>query len=722
MPPILEAPNPVVGETSATTVTKSQGGEAAPWRAIALIVGFSLIVILLTWAAVIEQARFERAEAVASAVRQTSNRVMAFEQYVTRTLETADAATLHLAEKHATFGGTPDKPSWIRDPVVNNATFGAVSIVDENGYIVATTASPQPRLMNASKRNAFRVHVTRDTGQLYVGRAREVRTLGRAMISLSRRINKPDGSFGGVVAIQMEPSQFTRFYERSDVKHTDMMSVVGLDGFTRAMRTGDRVSYDENLDGMLSMEMQRRHPDGHYVGPCALDGVVRYFSHRRLEHYPLFVTVGVARDEVLAPIEARRFKYNMGALLLTIGTLAFAAVLITGLRRRQRSALAIARANARLHEAQRVARLGDWDYDLQTGVIRWSDNLYSMYERDPSLGSPTYEEAVAHWTDAGRRTIARAVDAAVQTGMTQEFEVRAHLPSGSSFYVKSVAIPTRDASGKVVRLYGVDQDVSAAKLLESLQAKVAHLSRIDAMNTMAATLAHELNQPLAAATNYLAGSRRLVERAASGENKLLREGILGADQQVGMAAQIIRRIRDMVANRGTISEAVMLPQIVDDAVSLVAISTRYPRVVLTKALDPRALLVMADRVQVQQVLINLVRNACDATAHADQPQVVISSELESDEFARISVVDNGHGIAEAVRDIFSPFASSKSSGLGLGLSISRTIIEAHRGRIWVERSSNAGTMICFTLPLARAPRIVREDGAATLAEIRQGVT
>ena len=118
-------------------MTESEGSEAAPWRAIALIVGFSLAVILLTWTAVIEQARFERAEAVTSAMRQTNNRVIAFEQYVTRTLEAADAATHHLAEKRSSIAGTPDKPTLIADPVVNNGMFGAVSITDENGYIIA---------------------------------------------------------------------------------------------------------------------------------------------------------------------------------------------------------------------------------------------------------------------------------------------------------------------------------------------------------------------------------------------------------------------------------------------------------------------------------------------------------------------------------------------------------------------------------------------------------
>src|SRR3546814_7269839 len=130
------------------------------------------------------------------------------------------------------------------------------------------------------------------------------------------------------------------------------------------------------------------------------------------------------------------------------------------------------------------------------------------------------------------------------------YELRAILPSGRVSYRKIVAVPTRNAEGSVMRLHGTDQDVTAAKLLEMLQAEVAHLSRIDAMNTMASTLAHELNQPLTAAKNYLVGSRRLVEDIEAEEAEVVSAAMQGAERQILLAANIIRRIREMVADQG----------------------------------------------------------------------------------------------------------------------------------------------------------------------------
>lgn len=688
------------GAAGAYSVRDKRVGEGAPWRATILIVAFSLIVIVLTWAAVFDQARFERDEAIAAAIRENTNRVIAFEQYVTRTLDAANAATLHLSDKHASIGGTAANPRWIDDPVVNNAMFGAVTVTNERGDVVATTVSPPPIHMNAAGREAFRVHVPRDTGRLFIGTPREVRTLGRALISLSRRINNPDGSFAGIVAIQMDPGQFTDFYKSAEVRPTDLMSVIGLDGITRARRTGSRSSYGEDLNGMLVMEMQMRDPNVKYVGPGGLDGIVRYFSHRRLAEYPLFVTVGVGRDEVLAPLQARREKYYLGAALLTLGTIAFAGVLIAGLRRRQKNAREIAVANERLHEAQRVGQIGDWEYDIKSGVIKWSSPLYAMYERDPELGPPRYDEVLAYFDAPGRVVVDRAVKLAIETGERQEYEFCMILPDGRVSHRQSVAVPTRDAQGQVIRLHGTDQDITARKLLAALQAEVAHLSRIDAMNTMAATLAHELNQPLTAATNYLAGSKRLANRVEAEESDLIRHGLQGAEQQISLAANIIRRIRDMVANRSSSSEHTPLADVIDDALSLVATANNYSHIALRRDVGPDAGFVAADRVQVQQVLINLVRNACDAMAGIAHPAVTITSERSDPDTVRICVTDNGSGIPDSVGDLFYPFATSKESGLGLGLSICRTIVEAHGGRIWVERSGDCGTTICFTLPMS----------------------
>ncbi|MFC7499513.1 ATP-binding protein [Enterovirga sp. GCM10030262] len=675
--------------------------QASLRRTVMLIVAFGLVLIALTWTAVVEQARFERRATIAAATRHTTNRAIAFEQYVTRTLEAANVAMLHLSDKHASIGGTAADPRWIDDPVVDNALFGVVSIANEKGDVVATTASPPPVNMNAAGREGFRVHVARDSGRMFIGTPREVRTVGRVLMGLSRRINNPDGSFGGVVSIQMDPGKFTDFYAQADVRPTDVMSVIGLDGITRARRTGSRSSYGEDLRGMEVMEIQARQPNGTYVGPGGLDGIVRFFSHRRLPGYPLFVTVGVGHDAVLAPLRARQDRYFVGAALLSLATISFAWLLIAGLYRRQRAGIEIAEANQRLREAHRIARIGDWDYDLRTGAVNWSPELYAMYERDPALGPPTKDEVFAYFDEQSRPVAERAVELAIETGEPQEFEMRIILPSGRASYRKTVAVPTRDLSGKVVRLHGTDQDISAAKLLEMLQAEVAHLSRIDAMNTMASTLAHELNQPLTAAKNYLVGSRRMVGGLGSEEARIVADAMQGAERQILLAADIIRRIRDMVANRGSAYECASLPDVVTDALALIAVANEYPQIRLTQRLSPDAEFVTGDRVQIQQVMINLVRNACDAASESANPAVTISSERCSGDHVKVSVTDNGPGIPASLGDLFSPFSTSKKTGLGLGLSISRTIVEAHGGRIWVESNSDAGTTMSFTIPTER---------------------
>lgn len=672
-------------------------------RTVVLIVAFSLLLVGLTWTAVVEQARFERNEALASAIRQNANRAIAFEQYVTRTLEAAKVATLHLSDKHASIGGTAANPRWIDDPVVNNALFDVVSIANEKGDIVATTFKPPPVNMNSADRIAFYIHKPADSGRLFIGQPKKVFTVGgKVLMGLSRRINESDGSFGGVVAIQMDPDRFTDFYREAAVRSTDVLSVIGLDGITRARRTGARASSGEDLRGMQVMKFQAQHPNGTYLGPGGLDGIVRYFSHRRLPDYPLFVTVGVERDAILAPLIARRNTYYLVAGLVTVATIIFAWLLISGLYRRQKAGLEIASANTRLHEAQRIAQIGDWEYDIGKDAVRWSPELYMMFERDPDLGPPSRAEISEYFDEPSRAVLDRAVAQVIQAAEPQEYDLRAILPSGRVSYRKVVAVPTQNAEGRVVRLHGTDQDVTAAKLLEMLQAEVAHLSRIDAMNTMASTLAHELNQPLTAAKNYLVGSRRLVEDIDAEEAEVVSAAMQGAERQILLAANIIRRIREMVADQGCAYEETSLSEIVNDALSLIAVANEYPNLTLVQEIGPAADMVVGDKVQIQQVVINLVRNACDAAAAVDSPKVVISSERAGGAQVRICVTDNGPGISESLDDLFSPFTTSKKSGLGLGLSLSRTIVEAHGGRIWVDRNDGEGTTMCFTLPAADA--------------------
>jgi two-component system, LuxR family, sensor kinase FixL len=666
--------------------------------AVSLIAVFSLVLIAVTWWAVFAQARFERSEAIAAAVRQNANRAIALEEFVARTLQTTDSAMLHIAGQFHHVDGTAARPQLLTDDIVRNRLFTAVSVANAKGDIIATSFDPPPSNVNVAKAETFAVHVQRDTGKLYFGRPRYSERLGEAVVAVSRRINNPDGSFAGVVNIQMPHERFTDFHTHADVKPTDLIGVVGLDGIVRARRTGTDSSYGQDLSQATATRMQRQGQDGTYEGGATLDGIHRFIAHRRVDGQPIFVTSGVGRNEVLTPLRNRHRAYFAGAALLTVGIFAFAALLIATLHRRQKAASELAEANERLHEAQRIGQIGDWVYDIENGFTHWSDQLFAMNRRDPARGPPTYAEMVSYLDEPSRRVMERAIGLAIRSGEKQEYEMTVRFPNGDVSHRQTVAVPTRDNSGRVVRLHGTDQDISARKLLETLQAEIAHLSRTEAMNTMAATLAHEINQPLAAASNYLVGVRRLLGKP--GREEHVEEGVDAAAQQIRLAGDIIRRIRDMVSNKETWHESAAVSDIVEDSVSLIAMANRYPDIDLQVDIHTSAAVITGDRVQIQQVLINLVRNACDAVSEVDQPQVVICADRVGHDI-RVCVSDNGPGIPDSC-DLFAPFSTSKESGLGLGLLISRTIVEAHGGRIWAEPREEGGTSLCFTIPLLPA--------------------
>ena len=682
----------------------------------ALVWGFCLLLIAGIWWVVIAQIGFERQQAISEGVRQNVNRTIAFEQFVRRTLEGADMATRYVAERYARgsaggeFSGTPANPAHLRGGIARSGTYLGVSVLNRRGDIVATSVPASfGRLPNVADHPAFRVHVERDTGRMFVSPPQVSRILGRPVIWLSRRLNNPDGSFAGVVAVNISPNQFTSFSRDAEVSQMDVMSVIGFDGVTRARRTGPTASAGEDLRGTRVMREQMASPNGTYLGPSALDGVVRYFSHRRLQDYPLFVTYGVLESELLAPSRHRARIFVAGASLVSLVILAFAALLTFYLNRRDRREAELAWANARLQEAQRIGQIGDWDYDLRTGAVYWSPQLCAQYERRPEDGSPGFEEFLSYLDDDGRAAVRRAHAEATRTGESQEIEYEVRMPSGAESRHQGVVIPSVDATGNVVRLHGTDQNISARKLLDRLQTHVAHLSRVEAMNAMAATLAHELNQPLTAASNYLVGSRR---RLRAGTIDEVERGMIAAEHQVHLAADIIRRVREMVANQPKSVASVSLSRIVDDAVALISVGSLFPRLALRRELAADARSVRADRIQIQQVMVNLIRNACDATEARPAPEVLISSRRDEAGMVVVSVTDNGPGFSQAEGERFSPFASTKNAGLGLGLSISRTIIEAHGGRIWIEGEAGEGARVSFAL---RAPRRQADLDAAHTA-------
>jgi two-component system sensor kinase FixL len=235
--------------------------------------------------------------------------------------------------------------------------------------------------------------------------------------------------------------------------------------------------------------------------------------------------------------------------------------------------------------------------------------------------------------------------------------------------------------------------------LQELQSELVHVSRLTAMGEMASTLAHELNQPLSAIANYMKGSRRLLEGGTDERSGLLRDAMDKAAEQALRAGQIIRRLRDFVARGETERQVESVSKLVEEASALALVGAKELSIRARFEFDRRSEHVLADKVQVQQVLLNLIRNAIDAMSESDRRELVVSVTPAADGMVEIRVTDTGSGISpDVAAQLFQPFFTTKSHGMGVGLSICKTIVESHGGRIGTRPNPSGGSIFHFTLP------------------------
>jgi len=236
------------------------------------------------------------------------------------------------------------------------------------------------------------------------------------------------------------------------------------------------------------------------------------------------------------------------------------------------------------------------------------------------------------------------------------------------------------------------------QLLHQVQSELLHMSRLSTMGQMASTLAHELNQPLAAITNYLQGSRLLLEGDSDERSVRLRQVLDKAKDQALRAGQIIRRLRDFVARGETEWRIEGIKRLIEEVSALALVAAKERSVRLVFELDPSVDLVLVDKVQVQQVLLNLLRNAVEAMETSERRELVVSTKPAADNMIEVTVTDTGPGIDPRVApQLFEPFVTTKRQGMGIGLSISRTIIESLGGQITMEPNPGGGSIFRFTL-------------------------
>lgn len=668
-------------------------------RQTIVIVGVALSIVAIVWVFIIGQVRYEQRETANAAVQTNMQRVIAFEQYVVRTLEETDLAIAFVTYR---YGDSLQSANQSRSPIkpIDAVDFRMpqlreINVFNRRGNLVATSAKPVPEPINLFYTNIFQWHLSQTSTLLRVNAPARSRFNNEWLLMLTRRINLPNGSFGGIVSVGIRPNELTNFLQDAALDDTDLVSVIGLDGITRARREGNSLTFGENLQGKLVMRMQQKSPNINYVGPSSIDGITRYFSHRRLPQYGIFVTSGVAKNIVLAPVRARARTYFIGGLIVSVTAIFAVWLLLTITYRQIAYEETMLSANERLLEAQSLARLGDWSFDVKTKEISWSADLCSMYERSNDDSVITLNKLPKIVGQLGLQKFQAALAQCKSSGGRHEFELAVRLPSGDVRHRRIVAVPRYDAAQQLIEIHGTDQDITPRKQLESLQRQVGQLSKLDALKAIAATLAHELNQPLSAAANYLSGSVRLLSARNDQKNDAIIDALVGVREQIYNAGEIVRRVRNMIDGGLSVSVPSSLSKAIGNAVSMFEGTSSRCQVIIEPDPETENVLVSVDPIQFQQILVNLLRNAdeaCDAN-----PTITVSAKRRQKPLINIYVRDNGSGITCDEADLFSSFVSSKEDGLGLGLAICRTLVESMGGRIWIEQTGPQGTTIGFSV-------------------------
>lgn len=636
------------------------------------------------------------------------------------------------AELHAALQRMAEKRPWLL----------TLYAIDADGRpLVSANVFPVPRNADLQDRDFFQALRNQATPNLYVSKIHVGRFDGQLFFSIAeRRGQAADGGakstpgqgtaapFHGVVLASLRPNELAAGLRRVSGQAEDTVALVRTDGELLARSTGfERPPPPLSADSPMLPVMTEGLERAVVHGRSTVDGVERVAAFRRVEGWPVYASAARARTGIIAQWRetvAVQLGFGVPAilgLLLLVGFTYRRSREVAEVREalhveatRRAAAEALRESEERLRLAQEAGGVGTWDWDAVRGVATCSEAYCRLYGLDPKgPGHQSVEEWLAqvHPDDRDR---AQRIRAATMASGQLENEYRIVRPDGSVRWVVDRGLPIYDTDGRLVRLLGANVDITesreAQERLRELLAQVLHASRLSAMGQMAAALAHELNQPLGAAANFVnAACMSLRGGSPDGAARALVRLEKAAEQTL-RAGAILRRLRDFVTRGETDKRVVKARRLVEDAVALALVGKKDPELRMRFDWDPIDPSILADSVQIQQVIFNLVRNALEAMDGQFNREIVVATNTIRDAEVEVSVADTGPGLPPDPEVLFRPFASSKPAGLGIGLSICRTIVEAHGGHLRAESRPGGGAVFRFTVPVAPAREVIDAEG------------
>jgi len=446
--------------------------------------------------------------------------------------------------------------------------------------------------------------------------------------------------------------------------------------------------------------LARMHPEDRAKVAEAKDRAIREKSDYEVDH------------RILLPDGTIKYTQNVGhPVLNATGDVVQFVCTMRDVTEYKRAEEKLRQSEAYLAEAQKLTHTGSWVWDVaKRRALHISEEWYCIYGFDPDQGMLTWEQREERIHPDDRVRQRQVMVRAISEKSDYDIEYRVLFPDGSVRHLHSVGHPVLDASGNLVQFVGSSTDITerrqAEEALRQARADLAHISRITTMGELTASLAHEVNQPIAAAVTdantclrWLAREQPDLEEARAAASRVVKDATHAAD--------IIRRIRLLFKKGSSQRELVDINEVVREMVVLLrSEATPYSVSIQTELAElPQ---IMADRVQLQQVLMNLMINAVDAMKNVDEPrELIIRSQQAEDGQVMVSTSDTGVGVPPQLADqIFNAFFTTKPHGTGMGLRISRSIIESHGGRLWAADNSPRGASFCFTLPCPGAAQQV----------------
>jgi signal transduction histidine kinase len=364
------------------------------------------------------------------------------------------------------------------------------------------------------------------------------------------------------------------------------------------------------------------------------------------------------------------------------------------------------RSEAFLAEAQRLSSTGSFSWRPSTDETIWSDEVYRIFEIDPGvtltldlIGTRIHPDDFVSWAEAMSWT---------RAGDNIALDYRLLMPDRSVKHLHAIAHVVRDEDGRIEYI-GAVQDVTERKrsdeALDRVRSELARVARITSLSALTASIAHEVNQPLSGIiTNastclrMLDGDPPNVDGARETARRTIRDG--------NRAAEVIARLRDLFSRKEVTPESMDLNEATREVIALSLNEIQRNRIVLQSELAEDLPTIAGDRVQLQQVVLNLLRNAAEAMGGVDDRvrELTVRTEREGGDRVRVTVRDTGVGVdAQRIERLFDAFYTTKSGGMGMGLSVSRSIIESHHGRIWATPNDDSGATFAFSIPSRPTP-------------------